>query len=132
VTCCTYQRRPHVANDRVHEAFVEFCKRAQNDFGVAVGRYVILPDHLHLFVALPDTIKLSDWVGTLKRILARAVKTTASRDPIWQRGFFDHVLRSNESYAEKWVYVRENPVRAGLVKTADAWPYSGEIVPIYF
>jgi putative transposase len=132
VTCCTYRRRPHLASDRVHEAFVKFTTRAQDDFGVAVGRYVILPDHLHLFVALPDSVKLGDWVGTLKRVLERSVECSGSNVPIWQRGFFDHVLRSNESYAEKWNYVRENPVRAGLVSQANDWPYSGEIVPIYF
>lgn len=131
VTCCTYRRRPYLANDHVHEAFVKFGQRAQNDFGVAVGRYVILPDHLHLFVALPDNIKLSDWIGTLKRVIARSVEATGSSDPIWQRGFFDHVLRSSEGYAEKWSYVFENPVRAGLVKSTDDWPFSGEIVDIY-
>ena len=110
---------------------MKFAKRAQDEFGIAVGRYVILPDHLHLFVCLPADIKLSDWVGTLKRILARTVDA-ASSDPIWQRGFFDHVLRSGESYSEKWNYVRENPVRAGLVKNADDWPLCGEIVNIYY
>jgi len=131
VTCCTYRRRPHLANDLVHESFVQFSNRAQNDFGVAVGRYVILPDHLHLFVALPHNLKLGDWIGTLKRVLSRVPRTTASSDPIWQRGFFDHLLRSRESYSEKWHYVRENPVRAGLVSQANDWPYSGEIVRIY-
>ena len=43
-------------------------------------------------------------------------------------GIFDHVLRNDESYGEKWKYVRENPVRAGLVSRADAWPYQGEFV----
>ena len=47
--------------------------------------------------------------------------------PVWQEEFFDHVLRSSESYAEKWAYVRENPVRAGLVKSSDAWQWQGEI-----
>jgi transposase IS200 family protein len=79
---------------------VKFSKRAQNDFDVAIGRYVILPDHLHLFVALPHDLKLGDWVGTLKRVVARSVEATGSSDPIWQRGFFDHLLRSSESYAE--------------------------------
>jgi putative transposase len=111
---------------------VQFGRRGENDFGVAVGRYVILPDHLHLFVALPDNIRFGDWVGTLKRVLARSLGTAASADPIWQRGFFDHLLRSSESYSEKWNYVCENPVRAGLVSNADDWPYSGEIVNIYF
>jgi REP element-mobilizing transposase RayT len=55
---------------------------------------------------------------------------TAETSPIWQRGFFDHVLRNDESYAQKWNYVRENPVRLGLVTNAEDWPYSGEIVLI--
>jgi hypothetical protein len=49
---------------------------------------------------------------------------------IWQPGFFDHLLRGSESYHEKWRYVRENPVRAGLVSCAEDWPYQGEIVRI--
>ena len=47
--------------------------------------------------------------------------------PIWQEEFFDHVLRGTESYAEKWTYVRENPVRKGLVANADDWPWQGSI-----
>ena len=39
--------------------------------------------------------------------------------PHWQKGFFDHVIRSEESYEQKWVYVRDNPVRAGLVRSAE-------------
>jgi ABC-type histidine transport system ATPase subunit len=42
---------------------------------------------------------------------------------IWQRGFFDRVIRNDESYSEKWNYVRENPVRAGLAAGADDWPF---------
>jgi hypothetical protein len=52
--------------------------------------------------------------------------------PIWQPEFFDHVLRSANSYSEKWDYVRNNPVRAGLAGTAEAWPYSGEFENLSF
>ena len=65
----------------------------------------------------------------LKQALAKHIALTGT-SPIWQRGFFDHVLRNDESYEDKWNYVRENPVRAGLVTKADDWPYSGEIVLI--
>ena len=47
--------------------------------------------------------------------------------PIWQAEFFDHILRSGESYSQKWDYVRDNPVRAGLAMKADDWPRQGEI-----
>jgi len=49
---------------------------------------------------------------------------------LWQPGFFDHLLRNDESYAQKWEYVRQNPVRAGLVDSAAAWRYQGKIVTI--
>jgi putative transposase len=45
--------------------------------------------------------------------------------------FSINILRSAESYSQKWNYVRENPVRARLVGSADAWPYAGEIAVIY-
>jgi len=43
-------------------------------------------------------------------------------------GLFDHILRNDESYTQKWKYVRENPVRAGPVPRADDWQYQGEFV----
>ena len=88
-----------------------------------------MPDHVHLFVRGPDEFHLGGWIAMLKQYLGKPIETPRST-PIWQRGFFDHVLRSDESYAQKWNYVRENPVRAGLVDNADEWPYSGETVVI--
>ena len=62
--------------------------------------------------------------------LKRAISVRLESPKLWQPGFFDHILRSDESYGEKWNYIHENPVRAGLVKSADNWPYQGEIVVI--
>jgi putative transposase len=47
--------------------------------------------------------------------------------PLWQPEFFDHVLRSSDSYEEKWDYVRNNPIRAGLTESANEWKYQGEV-----
>jgi hypothetical protein len=52
--------------------------------------------------------------------------------PHCQKGFFDHVLRSQESAGEKWKYVRENPVRAGLVECSSEWRYLGEIFALNY
>ena len=65
--------------------------------------------------------KWKEW--TAKRIL----KSNGAVAPIWQPEFFDHILRSDESRAEKWAYVRANPVRAGLVTRAEDWPYAGAV-----
>ena len=130
VTFCTYERRKVLTSDAMHKAFITFATKAYSDHNIAVGRYVIMPDHVHLFIRGPDDFELGHWIGMLKQNLARQIEDSGTTSMIWQRGFFDHLLRSDESYAQKWNYVRENPVRAGLVTNADDWPYSGEIVLI--
>jgi putative transposase len=130
VTFCTYLRKPFLARDEVHAAFVAYSERAQRDFNVAVGRYVIMPDQVHLFVRGSKVFGLGSWVGLLKQALAKAASLSRAETQLWEEGFFDHILRSDESYSQKWNYVRENPVRAGLVKSVEDWPYQGEIVYI--
>jgi REP-associated tyrosine transposase len=130
VTFRIHERQRFLAKDEVHSAFVLFAKRAEETYNVAVGRYVIMPDHVHLFVRGDYNFRLGLWIGALKQALAKAGMLSRAKGQVWQEGFFDHVLRSNESYSQKWNYVRENPVRAGLVKSAADWPYQGEIVYI--
>jgi REP element-mobilizing transposase RayT len=93
-----------------------------------------MPDHIHFFCRSElDAKTLSEFVGNWKSWTSRAIKTLGvsrsapAATKLWQREFFDRVLRSSESYSEKWNYVRDNPVRAGLVSTADEWKYAGEI-----
>jgi REP element-mobilizing transposase RayT len=118
ITFCTHQGRKLLASDAVHTAFVALATNAYSDHNVAVGRYAIMPDHVHLFVRGGDDFQLSPWLGMLKQVLAKHVALPGT-SPIWQRDFFDHLLRSDESDSQEWNYIRENPVRAGLVTKAD-------------
>lgn len=80
-----------------------------------------------MFKGGPDFV-LSRWAGGLKRAIAVALNCHSGG--LWQPGFFDHVLRPEESYVGKWQYIVENPIRAGLVKEVEEWPHQGEIVLI--
>jgi len=126
VTFTTRDRRAIPSLDDTQLALQRYACCGMDKFNVALGRYVIMPDHVHLFVRGGRNFALSPWIGGLKRAMSVALKSPG----LWQPGFFDHILRSDESYAEKWNYVRDNPVRAGLVKAADDWLYQGEIVVI--
>jgi putative transposase len=126
VTFNTRKRAPILASEPVHTRFVAFAREAEKR-NIAVGRYVIMPDHVHLFVHGSGDFVLSGWVRLLKRCLSQAI---AAGPPHWQEGFFDHLVRHDESYAQKWEYVRVNPVRARLVEKPDDWPYQGEVVLI--
>jgi hypothetical protein len=73
-----------------------------------------MPNHLHLFLCGPDDFRLGHWIGMLKQHIGKAIEGIETSQPISQRGFFDHLLRSEESYGQKWNYVRENPFRVGI------------------
>ena len=73
---------------------------------------------------------LSEWMKSLKNSLSKTLRGMNVPVPHWQKGFFDHVMRSEESYSEKWLYVAENPVRKKLAAHPEDWPYQGEIYPL--
>ena len=120
----TYHRLKLLANAPVQNELIRFAQEGQLH-GIGIGRYVIMPDHIHLFVRGNLDFSLKQWVRMMKRILS---KTILAAPPHWQQGFFDHLIRHRESYSKKWEYVRENPVRAGLVANWNEWPWQGEIV----
>jgi len=123
ITFNTHRRKKLLANKRVHDRFIQFANAALPR-GIVIGRYVIMPDHIHFFVSGTDDFLLTQWIRALKRTLSTVI---TALPPHWQKGFFDHLIRHNESYSEKWEYVCQNPVRAGLVSEADAWVWQGEI-----
>jgi REP-associated tyrosine transposase len=123
VTFNTHRRKRLLANSKVLRRFIEFAQTGE-ERGIAVGRFVIMPDHIHFFVSNNSETDLSQWVRLLKRHLSQAIATSP---PHWQKGFFDNLIRNSESYDEKWNYVYLNPVRAGLVLEPDDWPWQGEI-----
>lgn len=132
LTLCTAERRTLLANPEAHAAFRQYVQNGKS-FGAFVGRYVLMPDHLHLFVSFaPAAPSLSLWVKSLKNALSKHWRAAGVGAPHWQKGYFDHVLRSADSYAQKWEYVAANPVRAGLVQLTDHWPYQGALHDLRF
>ena len=92
-----------------------------------------MPDHLHLFVTFTsEGVSLSDWIKSLKNFLSKFWRAKGVSAPHWQKGFFDHVMRSAASYTEKWDYVAANPIRAGLIAEREIWPFQGTINEVNF
>ena len=125
VTVCTRGREPLLASEQVHDLLREAWTAA--DF-FQVGRYVIMPDHIHLFCApvQPEPGYLEVWIKYWK---SHVSKHWPGKKPerIWQKDFWDTQLRRGEIYESKWDYVRLNPVRKGLANHPDDWPYQGEM-----
>lgn len=92
---------------------------------------VVLPDHLHCIWALPP----GDWDFSTRWLRIKAGFSYALSSPgkaagaaasrrIWQRGFWEHVIRDDADYAAHVSYIHYNPVKHGHVKRVADWPYS--------
>ena len=129
ITVCTHERKPLLIRPEATAVLLREWRAAKNRHGWLIGRYVVMPDHVHFFCAerADGLIRpLSQFMDKWKEWTAKGICAAEELPPpVWQRGFFDHLLRSDESYAEKWIYVRDNPVRAGLVKSWETWPWQG-------
>lgn len=121
LTICAKNRGACLATDPMHALLLAAW---QNSTHWLVGRYVIMPDHIHLFCApnsYPATA-LGSWISFWKR-----QTSFAHGGALWQKNFWDVQLRGHESYAAKWEYGRNNPVRAGLVTRSEDWIFQGEV-----
>ncbi len=125
LTVCSAKRKPILANERTAGVIISAWQDADHWL---VGRYTILPDHIHLFCApgRPDALSLQKWVAFWKSKVSNHWPSPEAQ-PIWQMDFWDTQLRAGESYHAKWEYVRSNAVRHGLVAEAQEWPYQGEL-----
>jgi putative transposase len=129
ITINTWQHRAVLNNDDILTAFLEYGQKNAKD-GRAIGKFVIMPDHIHLFARLSQENRLNDFVRLMKQHLDKTLQWRGVEKPWWQPGFFDHLMRNSESYRQKWEYVHDNPVRKKLVGKPESWPYQGEILRI--
>ena len=125
ITVCTRDRLRILDSESVHQLLLEAWAKAD---AFMVGRYVIMPDHVHLFCspAQPMPGYLETWIRFWKTFVSNRW-SNQKKGKLWQRDFWDTQMRHGESYGNKWDYVRLNPVRHGLVKDNDEWPYQGEM-----
>jgi len=81
-----------------------------------------MPDHLHWLIR--DAATMSLVVGQLKSSTTRALWKLGHPGRLWQRSFWDHVVRREESLEAIARYIVNNPVRKGLVRDAREYPWS--------
>ena len=81
-----------------------------------LGLFLIMPDHLHFLASFPSG-RVKEICGAWKGYLRRTMGVR------FQSDCFEHRIRNAAEFAEKWNYICQNPVRKGLVTSADEWPY---------
>ena len=116
--CCKQRGKNQLAHLTVANNIFETV-RHRNAQGIWYAHLVlIMLDHVHLLLSFPQTEKrIQMVVSKWKEWTAKTLKID------WQRDFFEHRLRREESFREKADYILANPVRAGLGDKPEDWPY---------
>lgn len=93
--------------------------------------YVLMPDHLHVALSPCDNGRtISQLLHDFKSFTTRMGWRHGVRGALWQRGFYDHVARSERGLLAICEYIVANPVRKGLVKEVGEWPFAGMPDPL--
>ncbi len=130
ITLCIEARKPVLANVQAWT----ICRAVFDKLDRwKILSAIAMPDHLHILTApVNRDASISDFSKWFKRWFNEAYRISNCRPSVpdgtamawqWLEGCFDRLLRSDESLSEKWEYLRQNPVRAGLVEHSEDWPY---------
>ena len=116
--CCRSRGANELAKSGVARSLLESIDYRHSNRDWYMHLALLMPDHVHFLVSFPGQAKnLQTVISKWKEWTAKSLKLK------WQRDFFEHRLRRDESFEEKSDYIRANPVRAGLIAKPEDWPY---------
>ena len=139
ITFSCYRRHKLLVAPPVIELFLETLQMIRSRRGLRVFGYVVMPEHVHLVVHPPESLKLGPVIGELKSKSASAIisrglvelpgdcrvsKNGHARWAFWQPRCYDHNCRTPETVLEKINYCHNNPVKRGLVPSPGDWAWS--------
>ncbi|MBN1139453.1 MAG: transposase [Anaerolineae bacterium] len=118
ITCVTRERRPLFADETNTNLLRATLHRVQEYHPFTMHAFSFMPDHFHLLIFVPETTNISKLMHSVQRNFTRNYKTQrqiSEETTLWQRGFWDHVIRSEQDWANHLHYIHYNPVKHGYV-----------------
>ena len=115
--CCQKRGSNQLCSEKISKTLFDTARIYHERGRWSLNLLLLMPDHLHVLIGIDGRDSLSQLIRDYKRI------TTRMAGVAWQRNFFDHRLRHDESLTEKFAYICQNPMRAGLVRNEKDWPY---------
>ena len=135
-----YHQRPLLGTTAKRNLFLRILEQVRLRYSFVVVGYVVMPEHIHLLISEPERGTPSTVMQVLKQRFARRVLSDWRRRAtlnqsrlwqdaleaghVWQRRFYDFVVRSEDKKIEKLKYIHRNPVKRGLVLVPDQWAWS--------
>ncbi|MFA5959287.1 MAG: transposase [Tatlockia sp.] len=133
LTLTLQDRQSNLLISKINQLRIAFLQ-SQKNHPFTIDGIVVLPDHLHLIMTLPnDEVNYSQRIGFIKSAFSRqfepgevinSSKKSKRERGIWQRRFWEHTIRNEQDYINHMNYLYYNPVKHGYVKTPLQWQYS--------
>jgi putative transposase len=124
LTICSNERKKIFTDSKLVLALLDLLEEKCLAHSFGVYAYCFMPDHLHLvLVGRGNSANLALVIRAFKGAATSRARPLGAAH-LWQKGFYDHVIRSGEGMDAVAWYIFTNPVRAGLVKHFDEWPFS--------
>jgi putative transposase len=123
ITFSCYHRLPLLERADAYFTFEQKLEEARLQYRFVVAGYVLMPEHVHLLLGEPQVSSLATALQVLKQRTSKALKHPDEAQ-FWQRRYYDFNVRNPEKRSEKLRYMHRNPVKRGLVRNPDDWPWS--------
>jgi putative transposase len=123
VTTDCYEKKSVLQCDRMAGLFVDVLQHYRCEKTMQVHEFIVMPDHVHVMLSTTESEMMA--VKRIKGCFStRAIKEFEYRDKIWQPSFYCKWVNNVERYQAFGRYIRQNPVKAGLVTTEAEWRFS--------
>ena len=127
ITLCCHDRLPFFRDAGRATALINHLRGLSAQMAFWVHAYCVMPDHVHILVeGQRAECNLVRFVQKLKMVSAFAERKRSGRQ-LWQRSFYDHIVRPRESHESIAWYIWMNPVRKGYVAEPERYPFSGSL-----
>lgn len=135
-TVAAYRRNPVLTKDSVVSSLKQAIRQTKTQYPFEIVAWVLLPDHMHAIWTLPegDADYLRRW-SLIKRRTSQAARDVISGPSsasmrqrqeigLWQRRYWEHLIRDDADLHRHIDYIHYNPVKHGHATKVAEWPYS--------
>jgi putative transposase len=120
-TVVTKNRIPILVDEKVRDCLRKSIRKTRHNYPFDIIAWVLLPDHLHTLWTLPQGD--SDFAVRWMLIKSRVTKAL-SMESIWQRRYWEHLIRDEDDLKQHFDYIHFNPVKHELVEKPQDWLWS--------
>jgi len=128
LTFSCFDRLPKLKDPRVRDLFLTCLEQTRKRFTLQIYGFVVMPEHVHLLISEPRQSPLATAIQSLKLAVTKRLHNIGTEHsvtpPLWHKRYYDHNVRSHESFTGKLRYIHNNPVKRGLVKAPEDWLWS--------